>query len=44
MDPRRSLLVVLGDDRQLILTCTIPGGGDVDDESVGVANSLEWLP
>lgn len=35
---------LVGDDSQLILTCTLPGGADVKDECHEVANSLEWLP
>jgi len=35
---------LVGNDNQLILTCTIPGGGDVKDECREIANSLELLP
>jgi hypothetical protein len=34
---------LVGNDNQLILTCTIPGGGDVKDECRDIADSLELL-
>ena len=34
---------LVGNDSQLILTCTIPGSGDVKNECRDVADSIEWL-